>query len=75
MSDRELYFRADDLKRLKSIIKKLDDREMHKQKMYGDRLKGGARSCDFKDATALRRVVEAIEHHRAAAEIGKAVQD
>lgn len=64
MSDRELHFRADDLKRLKSMLKRLDEKEAHLQKTYGDRIKGSGRSCDFKDANALRRTIERIESVR-----------
>lgn len=53
--------RKGDIKRLRRMLKELDDREDRLQRVVGDRTKGSARTSDYKDAEAIRRILTEID--------------
>jgi len=63
--------RKQDIRRLKSMLNQLDDKEVYLQGIYGDRRSGSKRSQDWHFAESLRRVIQHFEPSTAAA-IGKA---
>ena len=57
-------FRKDDVKRLERILKDMDQDEAYKQSRFGDRIAGGVRARCFRDANAIRRILEDINRYK-----------
>lgn len=49
------------LDRLRGALRDLDERERRLQERYGDRVKGSARSADYRLAEAMRAVLAYID--------------
>ena len=57
-------FREKDVKRLERILRDMDEIELQRQGVLGDRKAGSLRSMEFRDANAIRRILEDINRYK-----------